>query len=52
MDYPEKSVRADPTGREDGAFWIELPEYQAYFEAWEDRPEYKTWIERGRARQK
>ncbi len=52
MDYPEKNVRPDPVGREDGVFWIELPEYQAYFEAWEDRPEYKTWVKRGRAEQK
>lgn len=52
MDYSEKRVLPDPVGREDGVFWIELPEYQAYFEAWEDRPEYKTWVERGRAQQK
>ncbi len=47
-DYPEGEVLPDPPGREDGVFWIELPEYQAYFEAWEDRPEYQSWVERGR----
>ncbi|GAB5560479.1 MAG: sulfatase-like hydrolase/transferase [Synoicihabitans sp.] len=47
-DYPEGRVLPDPAGREDGVFWIELPEYQAYFKTWEDRPEYKTWVERGR----
>ena len=47
-DYPEGEVLPDPPGREDGVFWIELPEYQAYFEAWEDRLEYQSWVERGR----
>lgn len=48
-DYLEGRVLPDPADRVDGVFWIELPQYQAYFEQWEDRPEYKTWVERGRA---
>ena len=47
-NYPEGHVLPDPAGREDGVFWIELPEYQEYFEAWKDRPEYEKWVERAR----
>ncbi len=25
-------------------FWNTLPQYQAYFEEWKDRPEYKKWV--------
>ena len=47
-DYSEGHVLPDPVGREDGVFWIELPEYKEYFEAWKDRPEYEKWVERAR----
>ncbi|MEM9366570.1 MAG: sulfatase-like hydrolase/transferase [Planctomycetota bacterium] len=44
-DYPSGRVEADHV---EPRFWIELPEYQAHFDAWADRPEYANWVERGR----
>ncbi|WP_166830904.1 sulfatase family protein [Thalassoroseus pseudoceratinae] len=44
-DYPEG--RVDPSHPEP-RYWIDLKAYQAYFDAWADRPEYKSWIQRAR----
>jgi len=42
-DYPEGTV--DPNQPE-RRFWNTDPAYEPFLEAWKDRPEYKTWIEK------
>jgi len=44
-DYPEGKVTQEgPHGR----FWHSAPEYQPFLEDWASRPEYKSWVNRGK----
>lgn len=42
-DYPEGTVNS---GEPEPQFWTEVPAYRPFFDDWQDRPEYKSWIER------
>ena len=48
-DYPEgKVTKSGPHGR----FWYAIEEYQPYLAEWESRPEYKSWVNRGKEKDK
>ena len=42
LDYKEGVVLPQPPR----IFWPELPEYQKFFTAWRDRPEYKSLLQK------
>jgi arylsulfatase A-like enzyme len=43
-DYPEGHVI--PLGRKQQISWLSLPKYQTYFPEWQNRPEFKPYIDR------
>ncbi len=47
-DYPEGRVAP---GQPERRFWIDDPAYQVHFDALEERPEYRSWIERARKKE-
>ncbi|MEM7479253.1 MAG: N-acetylgalactosamine 6-sulfate sulfatase, partial [Planctomycetota bacterium] len=39
LDYPEQEVRS---GEPQPRFWMDVKEYEPYFDAWRQRPEYRS----------